>query len=84
MAKMVINLLELMRRKALLEGRDPAYNPITQLELSERTGIPQTTISRWAGNRVDRIDLGILEKLCRYFECGVEELLVFKSEEPTR
>ena len=80
MAKMVINLPELMRRKAISEGRDPAHHPITQNELSERTGIPQTTISRWAGNRVDRIDLGILEKLCRYFDCGVEELLVFKKD----
>jgi DNA-binding Xre family transcriptional regulator len=80
MAKMVINLKELMQRKTISEGRDPRYNPITHLELSQRTGIPQTTISRWVGNRVDRVDLSILETLCRYFECGVEEILVFKSD----
>jgi DNA-binding Xre family transcriptional regulator len=55
------------------------YHPIAQLELSERTGIPKTTISRWSGNRVDRIGLEILEKFCRTFECGVEEIPVFRQ-----
>lgn len=59
-----------VRLKELMEKRK-----ITQERLSEDTGIPQGTISRWAGNKIDRLDRHIMTKLCEYFKIEIGELL---------
>lgn len=68
-----VRINELLAEKAKREGRTTS---ITQEELSNAIGIPQGTISRWASNKVDRLDKNIMLKLCRYFECEIGDLLV--------
>lgn len=75
MATMEIQIVQLMERKSRQLGRR-----ITQDEVATAVGIPRGTVSRWAGNKVDRLDRDVLARLCEYFECGIEELLVFKDK----
>lgn len=75
MATMEIQIVQLMERKSRQLGRR-----ITQDEVAAAVGIPRGTVSRWAGNKVDRLDRDVLARLCEYFECGIEELLVFKDK----
>jgi putative transcriptional regulator len=72
MPQVRVQISELLEAKARREGRER----ITQEELSAAIGIPQGTISRWAGNKVDRLDRHIMAALCDYFECDLNELLV--------
>jgi transcriptional regulator with XRE-family HTH domain len=53
----------------------------TQAELSERSGVPIQTISRWENDRVDSYDRDVLEKLANAL--GVEPgfLLVREPDE---
>ena len=40
-----------------------AEKGITQAELAETTGVATSTLSRFANNNVNRIDIGILNKI---------------------
>lgn len=73
---MHIRLNELMDEKTLKDGRDPKVNKVTQQEVSDAIGVPQGTLSKWAGNKVDRLDKRIITALCVYFQCGIDDLLV--------
>jgi len=70
-----VQIAELMQVKAVRDGRDIKVNPITQEEIAREIDIPQGTISRWAGNKVDRLDKRIMIKLCQYFDCEIGDLL---------
>jgi putative transcriptional regulator len=75
MAKVRIALKELMEREK------KAGRPYTQEDIAERIQVAQGTLSRWVGNRVDRIDLTVLEKLCDYFDCEISDILKLEREE---
>lgn len=57
-----------------------AERGVTQDDVASATGIPQSTLSRWAGNKVDRMDKGIILKLCAYFQCGIEDLISIRGD----
>ena len=38
------------------------------------TGVNRGTITRLYHERAERVDLASIEKLCRYLDCGIEEL----------
>ena len=38
------------------------------------TGVNRGTITRLYHERAERVDLDSIEKLCRYLECGIEDL----------
>lgn len=44
-------------------------------DLVRETGISRTTLTRIYYEESERIDLDILERLCRYFGVGVPEML---------
>jgi transcriptional regulator with XRE-family HTH domain len=53
---------------------------ISQLELSERTGLAPTTIGRLYRNQASRFDVSTLEKLAEYFQLtSITELLELKK-----
>lgn len=43
------------------------------------TGISQSTLLRLYHDRTTRIDFETIEKLCEFFDCGIEDLLTIKS-----
>lgn len=48
---------------------------ISQNKLAKDTGISTTTLRNLNHNRTTRISFDILEKICLYLNCGVEDIL---------
>lgn len=48
--------------------------PLTQSQLGEKLNIPQKTISRYYRGNLQRIDVGISDALCRFFDCTYADL----------
>ena len=67
-------LRELIAEKARLDGQRITYRDITLA-----TGIYNSTLSRLANNKFDRIDRDILNRLCSYFNCQPGDIFVFVS-----
>ena len=63
-------LKELIADKEFREGR-----VITLLEISASTGMNRMTLSRLANHRDCNPTADILDKLCTYFQCRVEQLV---------
>ena len=73
---MRIRLKELRQEKAAREG----LVSLSQEVVSEETGIPQGTLSRWEGDKVDRLDKNVIGRLCEYFDCEVGDLLALERD----
>lgn len=63
-------LKELLAEREFQEGR-----VITMVELGEATGIHRTTLSRLANHREYNPTADVLDKLCGYFNCRIEQLV---------
>ncbi len=48
---------------------------ISQNKMAKDTGISATTLRNQNHNRTTRISFDILEKICIYLDCGVEDIL---------
>ncbi len=48
---------------------------ISQNKMAKDTGISTTTLRNLNHNRTTRISFEILEKICIYLDCGVEDVL---------
>jgi DNA-binding Xre family transcriptional regulator len=75
MTTLKIRLRELMREKTVRDGRHPEYAAITQLEVAKAIGVAEGTLSSWARGTVARLDKETIIKLCKYFNCRIEDLL---------
>ena len=51
---------------------------ISQNQLAKDTGISTTTLRNLNHNRTTRISFDVLEKICSYLNCGVEDILHLK------
>jgi transcriptional regulator with XRE-family HTH domain len=54
---------------------------LTQDQLSVKAKVPQGTISRWAGNKVDSYQKEVLEKLMIALDCSLEDLFTIEVSE---
>ena len=52
---------------------------ISQNQMAKDTGVSVTTLRNLNHNRTTRISFDILEKICGYLNCGVEELLCLEK-----
>ncbi len=74
----VINkLAALMGDKQSRENR--IINVVT---VSKETGIPKQTLYNWINGDTSMFAGPIIEKLCRYFECNVGDLLTLVDKIP--
>jgi len=48
---------------------------VTIAEVAEETDVSHTTLNKYIQQRATRFDGDTLEKLCNYFEVGIEELI---------
>ena len=48
---------------------------LTYQRLSDGAKISTNTITRMANNNQKRVDLGVLEKLCNFFNCELSDLM---------
>nr|WP_274521602.1 helix-turn-helix transcriptional regulator [Ectothiorhodospira variabilis] len=50
-------------------------------DVARDTGINRGTITRLYQETATRVDLEVVDALCRYFECEVGELFEYRAEE---
>lgn len=50
-------------------------------EVQRQTGLNYSVVSRWYKDRVDRVDLPVLEIWCKYLGVGVGDILVYTPDE---
>lgn len=48
-------------------------------EISDRTGISRTTLTNLYYKRSKFISFDVLNKLCEFFDCSVEDIIEFKK-----
>jgi len=71
------NLKKLMADKEFKEKRR-----ISIKEISEKTEISRTTLSKMANNRGNYNSTAeIIEKLCKYFECALDDIMTIIQDE---
>jgi putative transcriptional regulator len=66
------NLKVLVARREQDTGEKLTYG-----RLAEKAGLSARTISRLAENQADRVDLTTLDKLCKFFDCDVGDVLYY-------
>ena len=49
-------------------------------EISEKTGIHLSTLSRIANQKAANTTIGNLEKICNFFDCEIQDLVEFVDE----
>ena len=70
------NIGVLIAQKAAREGRKLPYRVVTG-----ETRLSSGVLTRLVNSDFDRVERGTLDTLCRYFECGVGDLLQYVPEE---
>lgn len=65
-----IHLAELIRKSGLTKG-----------EVGRRALMERTQLNSYCNNKVSRIDLDVIARLCTAVDCKVEDLLEFLPEE---
>lgn len=54
-----------------------ASKNISKNQLCIACGLQRTQLNNYCKNKVQRVDLSILAKLCEYLECGIEDILKY-------
>ena len=52
---------------------------LSQNQIAKDTGISVSTLRNLNYNRTSRISFDVLEKLCIYLDCGVEDILCIEK-----
>lgn len=52
---------------------------ISKNKVCQHCGLQRTQLNNYCKNKVSRVDLSILAKLCEYLECDVEDILTYKE-----
>ncbi len=52
---------------------------VSQNQLAKDTGISTSTLRNLNHNRTTRISFDVLEKICMYLNCGIEDILSLDS-----
>ncbi len=63
-------LKELLAEREFREGR-----VITMVEVAENTGIHRMTLSKLANHRGYNATTDVMDRLCNYFSCRIEQLV---------
>ena len=53
-------------------------------ELSEKTGIHLSTLSRIANQKASNTTIGSIEKICLFLNCEIQELIEFIPEDENK
>ena len=70
-------------KKLLADKEFKEKRRIHLIEISEKTGISRTTLSKIANSRGDyKTSSENIEKLCKYFECTTDEFMTILPDPP--
>ncbi len=53
---------------------------ISQNQMAKDTGISTSTLRNLNHNRTTRISFDVLEKICTYLDCNIEDILCLEKE----
>ena len=67
--KIIIKLDDMIKKVGISKNR-----------LSHRAEMQRTQLNNYCKNKVTRIDLNTLAKICEYLNCDVNEILVIEKE----
>jgi len=70
-------LKELLAEKQFNEG-----HAVTLIAVAEATGIHRMTLSKLANHKGYNPSADVLDKLCTYFKCRIEDLVVHLPDDP--
>jgi putative transcriptional regulator len=54
---------------------------ITQEEVANAVGLSRQTLNKWVTNKVESYPKDTLDKFCKYFDCGVGDILIYERDE---
>ncbi len=54
-------------------------NGISKNKICQNCGLQRTQLNNYCKNKVSRVDLTILAKLCNYLNCSVSDLIEYKK-----
>lgn len=74
--KIEVRLAKLARLKSAAENRHIHIKAI-----AEETGLARNTVTDYWYDRVQRLDKRVLDALCQYLDCKLDELIVDADEE---
>lgn len=77
-------MLRILLKKRLDDKSFQEKRRITLSEVSDDTGISRATLTRIANVPGYNTNTDTLDALCKYFECGPSELLVFVSDDENK
>jgi len=67
---------ELLAKKGRVENRRISYRTAAR-----ETGISTTSVQNWATNTVTRYDQEQIVSFCKYFNCGLSDLLILVGDD---
>lgn len=76
MRKLINRIPELIQEYEQKTGRK-----VLQKDIAAKTGIQESTLSRYINDRTDSFNRHILERLCTYFDCEVGDILQLEPPE---
>jgi putative transcriptional regulator len=66
----------LLDKKSETEKRD-----ISLAEVAKATGISRQALYKWQNNKLERIELNSINRLCRYFSVQISDLFEYIEDE---
>lgn len=74
--KVRFRIYEMLAEKSKREG-----TPLTPSHIAEAIGASHNTILAYARNETVRVNLILLDAMCRYLDCTLDELMYREDEE---
>ena len=67
----------LLEKKCAVEKRD-----IPLAEVAENTGLSRQALYKWQNNKLERIELNSINRLCHYFGVQISDLFEYTEDDP--
>lgn len=77
-------MIRVLLKERLLVKSVAENKVISLMEVAEATGIGRATITRIASSKDYNATIKVVDKLCDYFECDINDLLVREPNKSVR
>ena len=57
---------------------------ISKYSIIKNCGVSATQLNSYCNNKVTRVDLPVLARICDYLDCGISDLLEYEPDEPEK
>lgn len=72
-------------RTLMAKHHDAGHGKVTYADITAATGLSSSTLSNLAQNKITRVDLDVISRICDFFGCDIGDLLSLEeaAEAPT-